>query len=89
MDNETDVPNFFQGLTASVTLYKGNVKDALTVPISAIRDIGDGKYGVFTVEKDRSMKLNIVTVGLKDTTNAEILTGLELGQSVSTGTTEQ
>jgi len=89
MDDETDVPNLFQGLTASVTLYKGNVKDVLIVPIAAIRDIGDGQYGVFTVEKDRSMKLNIVTVGLKDTTNAEILSGLELGQSVSTGTTEQ
>jgi HlyD family secretion protein len=89
MDNETDVPNLFQGLTASVTLYKGNVKDALIVPIAAVRDIGDGQYGVFTVEKDRSMKLNIVSVGLKDTTNAEILSGLELGQSVSTGTTEQ
>ena len=88
MDNETDVPNLFQGLTATVTLYKGNAKDALIVPISAVRDIGDGQYGVFTVEKDKSMKLNIVEVGLKDATNAQILSGLEFGQTVSTGTTE-
>jgi RND family efflux transporter MFP subunit len=88
MDNVTDVPNLFQGLTASVTLYKGNAKDALIVPISAVRDIGDGQYGVFTVDKG-SMKLNIVKVGLKDTTNAEILSGLELGQTVSTGISEQ
>jgi RND family efflux transporter MFP subunit len=88
MDNETDVPNLFQGLTASVTLYKGNVKDALIVPVAALRDIGDGQYGVFTVDKG-TMKLNIVKVGLKDTTNAEILSGLELGQTVSTGITEQ
>ena len=89
MDDVTDVPNLFQGLTASVTLYKGNAKDALIIPISALRDVGDGKYGVFTVEKDNSMKLNFVEVGLKDTTNAEILSGLELGQTISTGTTEQ
>jgi HlyD family secretion protein len=88
MDNVTDVPNLFQGLTASTTLYKGNSKDALIVPISAVRDIGDGQYGVFTVEKG-SMKLVVVKVGLKDTTNAEILSGLKLGQTVSTGTSEQ
>lgn len=88
MDKETDVPNLFQGLTASVTLYKGNSKDALIVPLAAVRDIGDGQYGVFTVDKG-TMKLKIVKVGLKDTTNAEILSGLELGQTVSTGTTEQ
>ncbi|BCY18541.1 secretion protein HlyD [Leptolinea sp. HRD-7] len=89
MDDVTDVPNLFQGLTASVTLYKGNAKDALIIPVSALRDLGDGKYGVFTIEKDNSMKLNFVEVGLKDSTNAEILSGLELGQTVSTGITEQ
>jgi multidrug efflux pump subunit AcrA (membrane-fusion protein) len=62
-------------LTASVTLYKGNAKDALIIPVSALRDLGDGKYGVFTIEKDNSMKLNFVEVGLKDSTNAEILSG--------------
>jgi HlyD family secretion protein len=84
----TDVPNpptFFQGLTASVTLYKGKVTNGLLIPLAALRDIGDGKYGVFTLENDHTLKLNMVTVGLKSTTSAEILSGLEKGQTVSTG----
>jgi HlyD family secretion protein len=87
MENTTET-KLFQGLTASVTLYKGNAKDALIIPSSALRDLGDGQYGVFTVEKDRSLKLNIVEVGLKATNTVEILSGLEEGQIVSTGITE-
>jgi multidrug efflux pump subunit AcrA (membrane-fusion protein) len=75
-------------LTASVTLYKGKAEDTLLIPIAALRDIGDGSYGVFTVETDGSLNLNPVTVGLKDTSSAEILTGLNLGDIVSTGLTE-
>ncbi len=84
----SDPPTFFQGLTASITLYKGKSEGALLIPISALRDLGDGQYGVFTQEKDRSLKFNLVTVGLKDSTSAEILTGLENGQTVTTGITE-
>jgi HlyD family secretion protein len=80
--------NLFQGLTASVTLYKGNAKDTLIIPSAALRDLGDGQYGVFTVEKDRSLKLNVVEVGLKATNSVEILSGIEVGQTVSTGITE-
>jgi len=87
-ENLTEVPNLFQGLTASVTLYKGKSENTLLVPIAALREIGDGQYGVFTVEKDRSLKLNTVTIGLKDTSYVEILTGLEKGQTVTTGITE-
>lgn len=88
MDNVTDAPNLFQGLTASVTLYKGKSEGTLLIPIAALRDLGDKQYGVFTVEKDRSLKFNTVTVGLKDSTSAEILSGLEQGQTVTTGLTE-
>ncbi len=88
MDNVSDAPTLFQGLTASVTLYKGQSEGTLLIPISALRDLGNKEYGVFTVEKDRSLKFNLVTIGLKDSTTAEILSGLEVGQTVSTGNTE-
>lgn len=88
LSDVSDPPNFFQGLTASVTLYKGKSENTLLIPISALRDLGEGQYGVFTVEKDRSLKFNLVTVGLKDMTSAEILSGLQQGQTVSTGITE-
>jgi HlyD family secretion protein len=88
LDGMANPPVLFQGLTASVTLYQGKSSGALLIPISALRDIGNGQFGVFTVEKDRSLKLKIVTVGLKDTTNAEILSGLQQGETVTTGLTE-
>lgn len=88
LSDVSDPPNFFQGLTASVTLYKGKSENTLLIPISALRDLGEGQYGVFTLEKDRTLMFNLVTVGLKDMTSAEILSGLQQGQTVSTGITE-
>ena len=88
LDGISNPPVLFQGLTASVTLYQGKSEGTLLIPIAALRDLGNGQYGVFTVEKDGSLKLNTVTVGLKDSTSAEILTGLEQGQTVTTGLTE-
>lgn len=88
MDELSDPPTLFQGLTASVTLYKGKADNALQVPISALRDLGNGEYGVFVVEKDHSLKFTPVTIGLKTTSYVEILSGLEKGQMVSTGITE-
>ncbi len=88
LSDVSDPPTFFQGLTASVTLYKGKSENTLLIPISALRDLGEGQYGVFSVEKDRSLKFNLVTVGLKDMTSAEILSGLQSGQTVTTGITE-
>jgi HlyD family secretion protein len=88
MDEISDPPVLFQGLTASVTLYQGKSEDTLLIPIAALRDIGDGTYGVFTKERDGTLKLNTVTVGLKDTTSAEILSGLKVGDIVTTGLTE-
>ena len=88
MDGMSNPPTLFQGLTASVTLYKGKASNALQVPIAALRDLGNGEYGVFVVEKDRSLKFTPVTIGLKATNYVEILSGLEKGQMVSTGITE-
>jgi multidrug efflux pump subunit AcrA (membrane-fusion protein) len=88
LDGMANPPVLFQGLTASVTLYQGKSTGALLIPVAALRDLGNGQFGVFTVEKDRSLKLKIVTVGLKDTSNAEILSGLQQGETVTTGLTE-
>jgi HlyD family secretion protein len=88
MDGIADPPTLFQGLTASVTLYQGKSEGTLLVPIAALRDLGNGDYGVFKVEKNGTVTLKTVAVGLKDTTNAEILSGLSQGDTVTTGLTE-
>lgn len=73
------------GVNASVTIIAKQVKGALLVPANAIRSIGDGQSGVFVVKPDGSMTLKTVQVGLMDTSNAEIISGLEVNDSVSTG----
>ncbi|HRE26937.1 MAG TPA: hypothetical protein PK954_09920, partial [Anaerolineales bacterium] len=66
----------------------GEARDALLVPVQALRELAPGSYAVFVVEADGQLKLTPVTVGLKDFANAQILTGLQAGDVVSTGTIE-
>lgn len=73
------------GVNASVTIISAEAHDALLVPASAIRSYGDGQYGVFTVEEDGNLIFKVIKVGIMDTSSAEIKTGLELNETVSTG----
>jgi hypothetical protein len=43
---------------------------------------------VFVVQPDQSLRMVVVTVGLQDFANAEILTGLKQGDVISTGAVE-
>lgn len=72
------------GLNATVTVIEKEARNALLVPISALRNLGENDYAVFVV---RAGKLNLtpVKVGLQDSTHAEILSGLNDGDVVSTG----
>jgi RND family efflux transporter MFP subunit len=72
------------GLNASVDVIGGRAENAVLVPVEALRELGPDEYAVFVVE-DGEPKLRIVTVGLVDFTSAEILSGLEVGEVVSTG----
>lgn len=87
-----DVPDgvltMTSGLTAEVEIVAGEAKGALLVPIQALRELTPGSYAVFVVQADGQLKLTPVTVGLKDFANAEILSGLQAGDLVSTGTIE-
>ena len=76
------------GLTASVDVIGGKAENALLVPVEALRELGAGEYAVFVVNDDGSLEMRPVEVGLMDYSNAEIISGLELGEQVSTGTVE-
>jgi hypothetical protein len=52
--------------------------------VEALREISDGQYAVF-VMVDGQPELRMVEVGLMDYTYAEILSGLEQGDVVTTG----
>ena len=76
------------GMTADVEIYAGEAYDVLQVPIAALRELAPGSYAVFLVQEDGQLKATPVKVGLMDFTNAEILSGLNAGDIVSTGNVE-
>jgi HlyD family secretion protein len=90
LDLPTDgnLPVMLQGMTATVNIIQGRSQNTLLVPIQAVRQIGDGQYGVYVVDANENLKLRIVTVGLMDSVNAEIKSGLKAGETVSTGLSE-
>jgi HlyD family secretion protein len=73
------------GVVASIKIISGEATDALLVPAGAVRSIGNDQYGVFAVGSDGNMTFKLVEVGLKDSSTAEIKSGLELNETVSTG----
>jgi multidrug efflux pump subunit AcrA (membrane-fusion protein) len=88
LSQETNPPTFQKGLAASVQVIKAKADNVLLVPLQAVRDLGDGSYGVFVVGADGQPTLKIVKVGLQDLTSAEITLGLSAGQTVTTGISE-
>ncbi len=73
------------GSNATVDVIGGRAENAVLVPVEAVRGISPGEYAVFVVENGEPT-LQSVTVGLKDYTYAQITSGLEAGETVTTGT---
>jgi HlyD family secretion protein len=88
LSKETTKPTLMVGMTTAVEVIKAEAKDVLLVPLEAVRDLGDGTYGVFVLDSLGQPKLKVVTVGLEDVTSAEIKEGLSEGDVVTTGITE-
>ena len=75
------------GLSASVEVIGSRAVNAVLVPVEALRDLGEGQYAVFVMENGKP-KLRLVEVGIMDYTYAEILSGLDAGETVTTGIVE-
>lgn len=75
------------GLSASVEVISSQANNVLLVPVEAVREISTGTYGVFVMENGQPT-LKIVEVGLEDYTYAEIKSGLNEGDVVTTGVVE-
>ena len=76
------------GLNASADVVGGKAENALLVPVEALRELSPGEYAVFVVGDDGELEMRMVEVGLMDYANAEIISGLEMGETVSTGIVE-
>jgi len=75
------------GAGAAVDVIGGRAENALLVPVDALRETSPGQYAVFVIENDKP-KLRVIEIGLKDLFYAEVLSGLEAGDVVSTGLVE-
>jgi multidrug efflux pump subunit AcrA (membrane-fusion protein) len=75
------------GLNATVDVIGGRASNALLVPVEALREISPGQFALF-VREDGEPRLRMVEVGLMDFTFAEIISGVEEGDVVTTGIVE-
>jgi multidrug efflux pump subunit AcrA (membrane-fusion protein) len=87
---QLDVPkagfNLPLGSAASVDVIGGRADNALLVPIEALHPAGD-KFTVFVMENGKPV-LHVVEVGIQDQVSAEIKSGLQAGDVVTTGIAE-
>jgi HlyD family secretion protein len=75
------------GLSATVEVISAQAQNALLVPVEALHQLSAGNYAVF-VMKNGTPTLTKVEVGLEDYTYAEIKSGLNEGDVVTTGIVE-
>lgn len=75
------------GLNATVDVIGGRATNTLLVPVEAVREINPGEYALF-VMVDGEPQLRFVEVGLMDFSFAQILSGVEEGDVVTTGLVE-
>jgi HlyD family secretion protein len=73
------------GSAASVDVIGGRADNAVLVPIEALHPAGD-QYTVFVMENGKPT-LRVVEVGIQDQVSAEIKSGLQAGDVVTTGIT--
>lgn len=72
------------GMSVEVESIAGEARDALLIPIQSLQLVAPNSYAVNLVLPDGSLELTAVTVGLRDYANAVILSGLKVGDVVST-----
>ncbi|MDD2922037.1 MAG: efflux RND transporter periplasmic adaptor subunit [Anaerolineales bacterium] len=76
------------GMNLEAEVIAGEARDAIIIPKQALRELEPGVFAVFIVGADGQLILTPVEVGLVDYANAEILSGLKVGDVVSTGNVE-
>jgi multidrug efflux pump subunit AcrA (membrane-fusion protein) len=80
--------NLMSGMTVDVEVTASESLKTLIVPVQALRELAPGSFAVFIVDSNGKLVMTPVTVGLRDFANAEILSGVKVGDVVSTGTVE-
>jgi RND family efflux transporter MFP subunit len=85
MHTEVDVPNsshvLMPGLYAEATLTLEHKNHALVVPLQAVSHTGS-EATVLTVDENRRVQLRKIGIGFETANEAEVLSGLEVGDRV-------
>ncbi|NOR83598.1 MAG: hypothetical protein GQ526_08910, partial [Ardenticatenales bacterium] len=77
------------GANAAIDVIGGRAENALLVPVEALNEIAPGKYAVFVMDPTHyGPVFTLVDVGLMDYSFAEIISGVDLGDVVTTGIVE-
>ncbi len=85
LDEDLGVPSVLPiGANASVEIIAARAENALLVPTEALRELSPGQYAVF-VMVDGELQMRQVEVGVMDYAYAEIISGLQEGDVISTG----
>ncbi|MBM3127331.1 MAG: efflux RND transporter periplasmic adaptor subunit [Chloroflexi bacterium] len=79
-------PSLRVGMNGSAKVTAAVAKQVLTIPVEAVRQMGANQYAVFVVDAKQQLTLRPVEIGLKGTSLVEIKSGLQVGETVSTGT---
>ncbi len=85
-----EVPNkngdLLPAMTAEVHVVLAEAKQVPTVPVTALGDVGpDGLYTVRVMKADGVVEARKVAIGLANAINAEVKTGLKVGEQVVVG----
>ena len=87
LDETPDGLNLPIGSAAAVDIIAGRAQNAILVPVDALRETTPDHYAVFVMENGKP-RLRVVEVGIQDLISAEIKSGLQEGEVVSTGLVE-
>jgi RND family efflux transporter MFP subunit len=82
-DNTLDGIDLPIGASASVDIIHARADNAVLVPIEALRETSPGKYVVF-LDENGTLTQRTVEIGLQDQLYAEVKSGLNPGDVVST-----
>jgi len=87
LDASVDQMGLPVGVSGAIDVISAQAKNAILVPVEALHELTAGQYAVF-VMKDGTPTLTMVEVGIQDETFAEIKSGLNVGDVVTTGIVE-
>jgi HlyD family secretion protein len=78
-------PNLLGNMNVDIEVISAEARDVVLAPVQALRQISDEQYAVFVVQSAGELAMRPVQVGLQDVVNAEIISGLEVGEVISLG----